>query len=152
MKYTVHMAMTTAEGQTETGEMACLEREKLTPTTLGLTLAEGKAILKALQEVVVERQVSTYLETPRLCAHCSYLQRSEGYHTTPVERSLAPFQYKACVSTIAPDNPMRPKCSIPWRCCCQNRPRLSYCSRRRSGRLGVVWHHRPALARCAADR
>jgi len=37
------------EGQTETRDIACVERADLTPTTLGLTLAEGKAILKAYQ-------------------------------------------------------------------------------------------------------
>lgn len=53
MKYTVHVAITTDEGQTEIREIASVERDDLTPATLGLTLAEGKAILKGLQEVVV---------------------------------------------------------------------------------------------------
>jgi hypothetical protein len=48
MQYTVHVVITTDEGQTETREIACVEREDLTPTTLGLTLAEGNAILKGL--------------------------------------------------------------------------------------------------------
>ena len=48
MKYTVHVVTTTDEGQTETQDIACVEREDLTPTTLGLTLTEGKALLKAL--------------------------------------------------------------------------------------------------------
>ena len=47
--------ITTDEGQPETRELACVEREDPTPTMLGLTLAEGKAMLKALQEIVVER-------------------------------------------------------------------------------------------------
>jgi hypothetical protein len=55
------VVITTEDGQTETREIACLEREDLIPTTLGLTLADGKAILKALQAVVVERQMATYL-------------------------------------------------------------------------------------------
>jgi hypothetical protein len=52
MKYTVHVVITTDNSQTETREIASVEREDLTPTTLGLTLAEGKAILKGLQAVV----------------------------------------------------------------------------------------------------
>jgi hypothetical protein len=84
MKYTVHVVITTDEGQTETQEIACVEREDLTPTTLGLTLAEGKALLKALQEVVVQQQLTVYLETQRACAHCGHRQRSKGYHTTQV--------------------------------------------------------------------
>jgi hypothetical protein len=84
MKYTVHVAITTDEGQTEIREIASVEREDLTPTTLGLTLAEGKAILKGLQEVVVQQQMTTYLETQRPCAHCGHRQRSKGYHTTQI--------------------------------------------------------------------
>ena len=84
MKYTVHVVITTDEGQTEMREIASVEREDLTPTTLGLTLAEGKAILKGLQEVVVQQQLTAYLETQRPCAHCGHGQRSKGYHTTQV--------------------------------------------------------------------
>ena len=61
MKCTIQVVITTEDGRTETREMACLEREDLTPTTLGLTLADGKAIFKALQAVVVERQMATSL-------------------------------------------------------------------------------------------
>jgi hypothetical protein len=61
VKCTIQVVITTEDGRTETREMACLEREDLTPTTLGLTPADGKAIIKALQVVVVERQMATYL-------------------------------------------------------------------------------------------
>jgi hypothetical protein len=91
MKYTVHVAITTDEGQTETREIASVEREDLTPTTLGLTLAEGKAILKALQAVVVEQQMTAYLDTQRPCAHCDNLQRSKGYHTAQVRTVFGTF-------------------------------------------------------------
>ena len=84
MKHTVHVVITTDEGQTETREIACVEREDLTPTTLGLTLAESKAILKALQAVVVEQQMAAYFDTQRPCAHCGHLRRSQGYYTTQV--------------------------------------------------------------------
>jgi hypothetical protein len=84
MKYAIQVVITTDEGQTETRDIACVERGDLTPTTLGLTLAEGKAILKALQAVVVERQMTAYLKSQRPCAHCGDLQRSKGYHTTQV--------------------------------------------------------------------
>jgi hypothetical protein len=84
MKYAIQVVITTDEGQTETQEIACVEREDLTPTTLGLTLAEGKAILKALQEIVVQQQLTAYLETQRPCTHCGHVQRSKGYHTTQI--------------------------------------------------------------------
>jgi hypothetical protein len=84
MTYTVHVAITTDEGQTEIREIASVEREDLTPTTLGLTLAEGNAILKGLQEVVVQQQMMASLKPQCPCAHCGYRQRSKGYHTTQV--------------------------------------------------------------------
>jgi hypothetical protein len=43
------------DGREETREIACLQRTDLKPETLGLTLAEGKMILKDLQQIVVER-------------------------------------------------------------------------------------------------
>jgi hypothetical protein len=82
MKYTVHVVITTDEGQTETREIACVEREDLTPTTLGLTLAEGKAMLKAFQEIVVTQQMRAFFEAQRPCPHCGQRRRSKGYHTT----------------------------------------------------------------------
>jgi hypothetical protein len=36
MKYAIQVVITTDEGQTETRDIACVEREDLTPTTLGL--------------------------------------------------------------------------------------------------------------------
>jgi hypothetical protein len=101
MKYAIQVVITTNEGQTETRDIACVEREDLTPTTLGLTLAEGRAILKGLQEVVVQQQMTAYLETQRSCAHCGHWQRSKGYYTTQVRtifgtipvHSLRLYQY-----------------------------------------------------------
>jgi hypothetical protein len=80
VKYTIQVVITTDDGQSETRDIAQLERENLTPATLGLTLADGKAILKALQEIVIERQMITYLETQRPCPHCSTPRRSKGHH------------------------------------------------------------------------
>jgi hypothetical protein len=79
MKYAIQVVITTDEGQIETRDIACVAREDLIPTTFGLTLAEGKAILKGLQEVVVQQQMTAYLETQRPCAQCGHQQRSKGY-------------------------------------------------------------------------
>jgi hypothetical protein len=95
MKYTVHVAITTDEGQTEIREIASVEREDLTPTTLGFTLAEGKAILKGLQAVVVQQQLTAYLETQRPCAHCGHVQRSKGSHTTQVRTVFGTISVKS---------------------------------------------------------
>jgi hypothetical protein len=111
MKCTIQVVITTENGQTDTREIACLEREDLTPTTLGLTLADGKAILKALQEVVVEQQMTAYLETQRPCADCGIDQRSKGYHT---------MQVRTVFGTISVQSPRLHQCS------CQPHPTKTF--------------------------
>ena len=81
MKCTIQVVITTEDGRTETREMACLEREDLTPTTLGLTLADGKA----LQAVVVERQMATYLGEIGIRVKTGHSQARPGVDTTFVQ-------------------------------------------------------------------
>jgi len=50
MKVTVQVVTQTDDGQEAIREVACVERDDLTPATLGLSLAEGKTVLQALQE------------------------------------------------------------------------------------------------------
>ena len=72
----------TDEGQEITQDIACVERQDLTPVTLGLSLAEGKAVLQALQEVVVEWQMQAYLRQQRTCPQCGKTRRRKGLHHT----------------------------------------------------------------------
>jgi hypothetical protein len=72
------------DGREETRELACLERSDLKPETLGLTLAEGKMILKDLQQILVERQVSSSLLPKRACPDCGQPRHSKGNHALSV--------------------------------------------------------------------
>lgn len=67
MQVKVQVVMMTDDGQEITQDLAYVERQELTPVTLGLSLAEGKAVLQALQEVVVEWQMEAYLRQQRAC-------------------------------------------------------------------------------------
>jgi len=49
MKVTVQVVTLSDDGQESIREVACVERTALSPATLGLSLAEGKAVLQALQ-------------------------------------------------------------------------------------------------------
>jgi len=111
MKYAIQVVITTDEGQTEARDLACVEREDLTPTPLGLTLAEGKAILKALQAVVVEQQMTAYFDRQRPCAHCGSLQRSKGYHA---------MQFRTVFGTMPVHSPRLHRCS------CQPHPTRTF--------------------------
>jgi hypothetical protein len=82
MKVKVQVVTITDDGQETTREIACVERQELTPEALGLSLAEGKVVLQALQEVVVEWQMQAYLQQHRTCPHCGKGRQSKGVHHT----------------------------------------------------------------------
>ena len=82
MKVKVQVVTITDDGQEVTREVACLERDELTPVTLGLSLAEGKTVLQALQEVVVEWQMQAYLRQQHVCPQCGKARGSKGRHHT----------------------------------------------------------------------
>ena len=82
MKVKVQVVTITDDGQETMRELACVERDDLTPETLGLSLAEGKAILQSLQEVVAEWQMNDYLDGQRHCPYCSRIRHRKGSHHT----------------------------------------------------------------------
>jgi hypothetical protein len=67
------------DGQQEVREITSLTRGELTPETLGLSLAEGKAILKDIQQLVIERQVSRFMASQKCCPGCGQRRHSKGY-------------------------------------------------------------------------
>ncbi len=68
-------------------EVATLERGALEPETLGLTLAEAKAMLQGVQQAVVTRQVAETAAQQAICSHCGQPRAHKGAHTIVV-RSL----------------------------------------------------------------
>ncbi len=61
-------------------EITTVERDALQPETLGLSLAEGKAILSGIQTVVVEQQASKHLNVVRSCPVCGKSRGNKGKH------------------------------------------------------------------------
>jgi hypothetical protein len=80
MKVTVQVVTIDANGQESIRELACIEREELTAASLGLSVADSKALLQSLQEVVVEWQMKTYLDSQRHCPDGGKLRPSKGAH------------------------------------------------------------------------
>ena len=91
MKVRVQVVTITDDGQEITQEVAFVERQDLTPETLGLSLAAGKALLQAIQEVVVEWQLHAYLRQQRTCPQCGKMRRRRGMHHR--DRALFPLVY-----------------------------------------------------------
>src|SRR5690242_14693568 len=70
MKITVQIMVQSDEGQAEVVEVARLERRPLQPETLGMSLAEARAILAGLEQSFVERQAAEVLAQQGRCPHC----------------------------------------------------------------------------------
>src|SRR5947208_15106192 len=111
MKVTVQVVTRSDDGQESLREVACVERADLTPETLGLSLAEGKTILQAIQEVVVEWQMQAYLGQQRHCAQCDNLRHSKGAHHTV---------FRTVFGSLPAESPR------PTHCACQAHERQTF--------------------------
>ena len=80
MNWKIQVVVIAEDGNQETREIHSIEREDLKPETLGLTLSEGKAILKDIQQIVVQQQIVRGLAPLRPCPDCGQSRRSKGYH------------------------------------------------------------------------
>jgi hypothetical protein len=58
--FRIQVIVLTEDVEKEVREITSLTRGELTPETLGLSLAEGKAILKDIQQIVVAQQVGSF--------------------------------------------------------------------------------------------
>ncbi len=62
----------------EVQEVVAFEKETQRPEQIGLSLAEGKAMLAAVQLPLVKAQVATWVEPRRACDVCGMRRRSKG--------------------------------------------------------------------------
>jgi hypothetical protein len=83
-KFRLQLVTVHASGQEEVQEVARIERAGLEMETLGLTLADGKLILKKIQEGVVQEQIHNALLRLRCCPECGEARHSKGYHPIAV--------------------------------------------------------------------
>ena len=102
MKFTVQLVIEPGNGSTAVTEVATFEREELTDETLGLSLAEGKAILGGVQETMVARQAASYSAAQQTCPACGAPRRCKGHHQI-VGRSL--------FGTLRLDSPRLRRCA-----------------------------------------
>src|SRR5687767_1509229 len=79
-KFRLQLVVVNGSGFEEVHELACIEREEVEMETLGLTLAEGKLILKKIQEGVVQEQIQEALARRRHCPDCGKPRHSKGHH------------------------------------------------------------------------
>jgi len=80
VKFRLQLVVVNDAGHEDVHEVARLERDEVAIETLGLSLAEGKLILKRIQESVVEEQIQDALARRRNCPECGRTRRSKGHH------------------------------------------------------------------------
>src|ERR1700758_5244359 len=93
------------DGHQETREIACLQRTDLKPETLGLTLAEGKMILKDLLQILVEGPVASFLLPRRPCPECGQPRSIKGHHSRAPEiqaGSTSAMSFLSPMNSIGP--------------------------------------------------
>ena len=73
-----------AAGAAQRHQVWSIERAELAMETLGMSLDEGKALLAAVQDIVVAHQVQGDLERRRACPHCRARHTSKDSGSTPV--------------------------------------------------------------------
>src|SRR6266852_4172843 len=80
MQFKVQVVTLRDDGEESLREVACVERDDLSAVSLGLSIADSKAILQGIQEVVVAWQMHEYLDFQRHCPDCGKLRHGKGSH------------------------------------------------------------------------
>ena len=82
MKITVQFVVCDDDGHEETfTDVVVVEKACQRIEHLGLTLAEAKQILTALQQRLVEQQTAAFVASHAHCEHCGKALGIKGYHT-----------------------------------------------------------------------
>src|ERR1700675_4515182 len=81
MRWKVTLVAEVESGQSIEHDIVSVDRdERISPATLGLSIAEGKAILAAIQAQLVGDQVKRHGEVARHCLWCGRSQSSKGHY------------------------------------------------------------------------
>ena len=68
MKWTIKLVFEAVPGSPVEHEVGMIERaEKISPATVGLTIAEGKALLASLRKQIVTTQVEQHVASMKSC-------------------------------------------------------------------------------------
>ena len=84
MKAAIQITLETEAGQ-QVEEIARWERSEHRLEDIGLTLAESKRLLAAVQKILVEQQIAEYLDAQRSCPHCGKPRGQKGSHSVTLQ-------------------------------------------------------------------
>jgi hypothetical protein len=147
MKFKVQVVTLADDGEESVREVAWVEREDLTPASLGLSVADSKAILQGIQEVVAEWQMHDYLDAQRHCPQCGKPRHSEGFHHTVFRTVFGDLPVESPRFTSCPCQAHATESFSPLAALLPERttPRVAL-SGNEMGVLGVIWHECEAVA------
>jgi hypothetical protein len=79
MKFKIQLTITNPEnGKETTKKIVSLNKHSDRSEDIGLSLAESKSTLEALQEKIVEYQCDDFVESNRACGACDKIYRKKG--------------------------------------------------------------------------
>ena len=98
MRFTLTL-MAAADGKdadaADRSVVAVIERDTLTPETLGLSLAEAKAMLGKLQSAIVADQVAAHAAASRRCTACGTARRVRGHRPLTYRTAFGAIRVEA---------------------------------------------------------
>jgi hypothetical protein len=77
MKFRVEIFCENSSGNEQRSRVTEFERQELSTETLGLSLAEGKRLLRGVQDFVTSQQAAEFLEQERQCQQCGRRRHSK---------------------------------------------------------------------------
>ena len=92
MKFRVEVICVDDDGAEQRCDVLAIERQELAMETLGMNLAEGKAMLEGVQEFFVAQQVAADLQRRRTCGDCGEPYTSKGNSTITVKTVYGPVE------------------------------------------------------------
>ena len=95
VQFRLQLVVVNASGHEHVQEVARIERDEVAMETLGLTLAEGKLILKRIQEGVVQEQIQEALLRRRDCPECGQARHSKGHHDITIRTLFGNIELKS---------------------------------------------------------
>jgi hypothetical protein len=111
MRLKVQITVESGEGESETVEVARLERATLRPDSLGLSLAEARSILAGLEQTLAQHQVAEFIAQAQRCFHCGRPRACKGHH---------PIVLRTPFGKLTLDSPRL------YRCPCESETRKSF--------------------------
>ena len=122
-----------ADGLALVQDVAQIERDVLSPATLGLTLGEAKTVLHSLQHRLVTKQVEDYQQQQLNCPDCQQPRRLKDRRKLTYRSLFGKFQLP---------------CDRLFHCDCQSHEKKSFSRYQTcclSGRLLSCYIWRPSL-------